>query len=172
MRNFYSLFSISFVLPALLAFSATAQEPHSPEALVRQALERNPEVNYYRAEIVAAKGGLKTAGTIRNPELNTHAGYKNSRDSGASGEGGTFALSADQTFEYPGRVALRKAIANRDVRLAELRLAQFELSLAARVRALAYGVLLAREKLAPLREISDRFEALTNILKQREPAGT
>src|SRR3954465_8106052 len=116
MPNFYSLFSISFVFPALLAFSAAAQEPLSPDALVRQALERNPELNYYRSEIAAAKGGLKTAGTIRNPELSTHAGYKNSRDSGVSAEGGTFALSADQTFDYPGRIALRKAIANRDVR--------------------------------------------------------
>lgn len=159
---------MSFAVAAVTSLQAG----ESVDELVQEALHQNPELNFYISEIGAAKGGLKTAGTIRNPELSTHAGYKNTRDSGASGEGGTFALSADQTFEYPGRVALRKAIAKRDVGLAELRLAQFELSLAARVRALAYGVLLAREKLAPLREISGRFEALTNILKQREPAGT
>ena len=53
----------------------------APEALVRQALEKNPKVNFYTAGIAAARGALKTAGTIRNPELNTQAGYKNTRDS-------------------------------------------------------------------------------------------
>jgi cobalt-zinc-cadmium efflux system outer membrane protein len=172
MRNFYNSFSVSLMLSTLLVFSATAQKARLPEALVGEALARNPELNYYRAEIAAAKGGLRTAGTIRNPEVSTHAGYKDNRDNGSSGEGGTFALSAEQTFEYPGRIALRTAIAKRDLGLAELRLAQFEASLAAHVRALTYGVLLAQEKVGPLREISGRFEALTSILKEREPAGT
>src|SRR5438477_5510053 len=90
------------VVPSLQAGDLT-------DDLVREALEKNAELNFYRAEIAAAKGGLKTAGTIRNPELSTQSGYKNARDNsgGGSGEGGTFALSVNQTFEYPGRIALR-----------------------------------------------------------------
>ena len=43
-------------------------------------------------------------------------------------------------IEYPGRIALRKAIAQGDIQLAELHLGQFRLTLAARVRTLAYSI--------------------------------
>src|SRR6476469_5198332 len=173
MRKLYSLFSVSFIFPALLAFSAAAREPLSPAALVREALERNPELNFYTAGIAAAKGGLKTAGTIRNPEFNAQAGYKNARDEagGTSGDGAAWSLSVNQTFEYPGRVALRKAIAQGDIELAQLHLEQFRFILAARVQRLAYSIIVAQERSAAMREIDDRFQALTDILAQREPAG-
>ena len=34
--------------------------------LVNEALEKNPELNFYRAEITAAKGGRKSAGAWAN----------------------------------------------------------------------------------------------------------
>lgn len=152
--------------PSLQAGDAT-------DALVREALVKNPELNFYTAEIAAARGALRTAGTIRNPELSTQAGYKNTRanSSGSSGEGGTFALSANQTFEYPGRIALRKAVAEGDIYLAELHLAQFRIALGARVRALVYGVFVAQERLTAIREVAGRFEVLSNVLAQRQPTG-
>jgi outer membrane protein, heavy metal efflux system len=142
-------------------------------ALVRQALANNPELKFYAAEIAAAKGALKTAGTIRNPELNTEAGYKNARDNfgGPSGEGATWSLSINQTFEYPGRIALRKAIARGDIDLAELHFQQFRLTLAARVRTLAYSISIAQERSITAREVADRFQALSDVLAQRPPAG-
>ena len=145
----------------------------TPEILVREALEKNPELNFYAAGIAAAKGGLKTAGTIRNPEFNSQAGYKNARDDsgGTSGDGAAWSLSVNQTFEYPGRVALKKAIAQGDIELAELHFEQFRLILAARVRTLAYSIVIAQERSAATREIGDRFQALTDVLAQREPAG-
>ena len=110
-------------------------QSHDASALVRHALANNPELKFYAAEIAAAKGTLKTAGTMRNPELHTEAGYKNTRDNsgGPSGEGATWSVAVNQTFEYPGRIALRKAIAKHDIHLAELHLQQFQLTLAARV---------------------------------------
>jgi cobalt-zinc-cadmium efflux system outer membrane protein len=145
----------------------------TPDALVRQALKQNPELSSYVEGIAAAKGGLKTAGTIRNPEFNAQAGYKNARDEsgGTSGDGAAWSVSLNQTFEYPGRIALRKAIAQGDIRLAELHFEQFRLTLAARVRTLAYNIVIAQEKLVATREIGARFQALTNVLAQREPAG-
>jgi cobalt-zinc-cadmium efflux system outer membrane protein len=145
----------------------------TPEALVKQALQRNPELNFFVAEIAAAKGAVRTAGTLRNPELSSEVGYKNSRDNsgGASGDGAILALSFSQTFEYPGRIALRKAIANHDVELAELHLQQFRLTLAARVRTLAYSISSAEEKSVAAREVSSRFQALSDVLAQRPAAG-
>ena len=41
------------------------------DALVADVLEHNPELNFYRAEIAAAKGERRTAGTWANPEVST-----------------------------------------------------------------------------------------------------
>jgi cobalt-zinc-cadmium efflux system outer membrane protein len=145
----------------------------TPDILVRQALEKNQEMSFYAAGIAAAKGGLKVAGTIRNPELNTQAGYKNTRDNsgGASGEGAAWSVSVNQTLEYPGRIALRKAIVKGDVDLAELYLQQFRFTLAARVRTLAYSISIAPERSIAAREVADRFQVLSDVLAQRPAAG-
>jgi cobalt-zinc-cadmium efflux system outer membrane protein len=154
----------------LVCASALAE---TPQKLVQQALQRNPELNFFVADIAAARGAVRTAGTVRNPELTTEAGYKNSRENsgGASGDGAMLALSFSQTFEYPGRIALRKAIANHDLGLAELHLEQFRLTLAARVRSLAYAMTSARERTKAVEEVASRTEALNDVLKQRPLAG-
>jgi outer membrane protein, heavy metal efflux system len=153
--------------------SSVAQVQTTPAALVRQALTNNPELKFYVAEIGAAEGALKTAGTIRNPELNTQAGYKSARDNfgGPSGEGAAWSISVNQTFEYPGRLALRKAIAKGDIDLAGLHLRQFRLTLAARVRTLAHSISIAQERSIAAREVADRFQALSDVLAQRPLAG-
>jgi outer membrane protein, heavy metal efflux system len=153
--------------------SSVARIQTTPAALVRQAVANNPKLKFYAAEIGAAEGALKTAGTIRNPDLNTQAGYKSARDNfgGPSGEGAAWSVSINQTFEYPGRIALRKAIAKGDIALAELHLQQFRLTLAARVRTLAYSISIAQERSIAAREVADRFQALSNVLAQRPPAG-
>jgi cobalt-zinc-cadmium efflux system outer membrane protein len=154
----------------LVCAHAVAETPHM---LVKQALQRNPELNFFVAEIAAAKGAVRTARAVRNPELNTELGYKNSRENsgGASGDGAILALSFSQTLEYPGRIALRKAIANHDLVLAELHLQQFRLTLAARVRSLAYASTNAHERTKAVQEVASRTQALYDVLKQRPLAG-
>lgn len=76
-----------------------------------------------------------------------------------------------QPFEWPGRIGLRKAIANRDIELAELGHERFKAALAGRVRALGYGLYAAREKAAAAREVADRIKDLRTVLVQRDPAG-
>jgi outer membrane protein, heavy metal efflux system len=154
----------------LASLSAVAE---TPDHLVRQALQRNPELNFFVAEIAAAKGAVRTARTVRNPELSTELGYKNSREisGGATGDGAILALSFSQALEYPGRIALRKAIANHDLALAELHLQQFRLTLAARVRSLAYASTSARERTKAVQEVASRTQAPNDVLKQRPLAG-
>jgi cobalt-zinc-cadmium efflux system outer membrane protein len=76
-----------------------------------------------------------------------------------------------QTFEWPGRLGLRKAIANHDVTLAQLGLERFKLALAARVRGQAHALATANEKARVAREVADRYRALREVLVQRDPAG-
>src|SRR4029077_3285294 len=162
----------SFTASAILLVCARALA-QTPEALVKEALQRNPELNFFVAEIAAAKGGERTAGTLRNPELSTEIGYKNSRENsgGASGDGAMVAFSFTQSFEYPGRISLRKAIANHDRVVAELHLQQFRLTLAARVRSLAYASTSAQERTKAVQEVTARTQALNDVLKQRPLAG-
>jgi cobalt-zinc-cadmium efflux system outer membrane protein len=162
-----------FVTASAILLVCASSSAETPQTLVNQALQRNPELNFFVAEIAAAKGAIRTAGTLRNPDLSTEIGYKNSRENsgGSSGDGAIVALSFSQTFEYPGRVALRKAIANHDLGLAELHLQQFRLTLSARVRSLTYAMTSAHERTKAVQEVASRTQALINLLKQRPLAG-
>ena len=92
----------------------------SIDSLVAQALANNPEIKFYAGEIVAAKAGRRIAGRPKNPELDLDIGQKRSSEGGFSAEGLAYSVSLAQPIEWPGRIGLRKSIANGDVRLAEL----------------------------------------------------
>src|SRR6266700_7839271 len=164
-----------------LCFSAEREEPvgatSAPtnalalEALVAETLANNPELNFYKAEIAAARGERLSAGAWANPELAGTAGSKRTTGAGVSGEGLAWSVSVKQTFEWPGRISLRKAIANRQIRLAELGYEQFRAALEARARGLALSVYAAQEKTAAAREVAGRYHELREVLVQREPAG-
>ena len=162
-----------FVTASAVLLVSTCALAETPQQLVKQALQRNPELNFFVADITAARGAVRTSGTIRNPELTTETGYKNSREKsgGTTGDGAVLALSISQTIEYPGRIALRKAIANHDLILAELHLEQFRLTLAARVRSLAYAMSSAYEKTKAVQEVASRVQTLNDVLKQRPLPG-
>jgi len=151
----------------------SAGDAISLDQLVAEAWARNPEATVYRAEIAAAKGERRTAGEWQNPEATTDAGAKVVRDyhGNTLGEGVTWTLSAAQTFEYPGRVSLRKAIANHQIALAEVGLEGFRVALAARVRAAAFRAALGRAKADAAGEVAKRFEDLASVLSQRPAAG-
>ncbi len=142
--------------------------PTAVETLVSQVLERNPELNFYRAEIAAANAERRVASTLGNPEVSATLGNKHVR---GVGDGIAWSVSVQQPFEWPGRISLRKAIANQQIRLAELGLAQFKTRLAARTRTVAVALFYAQEKAAATREVADRFQALREVLVQRDPAG-
>jgi len=153
------------------ATASTNTQTIALEALVADVLEHNPELGFYRAEIAAAKGERRTAATWANPEVTSAVGQKQVRSGGLSQEGVAWSVGVQQTFEWPGRIPLRKAIANQQVQLAELGFAQFQSSLAARARTLAYNLFAAQEKAAAAKEVADRFQQLREVLVQRDPAG-
>ncbi len=165
----------TFLLIITLAARAIAADEKSPptvtlDALVAQALAENPELKFYEAEIAAAKGERKAAGAWANPEVSGEVGRKRVRGD-ISAEGTAWAVSVQQTFEWPGRVSLRKAIADRSVQLAEAGLGQFRSSLAAEVRRKGYTVFAAQRRESAAAEVAARGEELVATLVQREPAG-
>lgn len=143
------------------------------EQLVQQALKSNPEIRFYETEIAATQGEARQAGTLQNPELATTFGHKTirERDGTKSGDGPVWSASVSQTFEWPGRIGLRKAIANGQVQLARTGLEQFRSALASEVRSAGYRVHAARSKAEALKEVADRFQDVLQVLLQRDPAG-
>src|SRR5881394_3440147 len=120
--------------------ATTNAQVQALETLVSDVLEHNPELEFYKWEILAARGERRSAGAWSNPELSGRLGDKRAEATGASGEGVAWSVTMRQTFEWPGRIPLRKAIANRQIKLAELGLGQFRTALEARARTLAYGL--------------------------------
>jgi len=138
---------LGFVLAStLLAQDASrSSSPNSIETLVSMALANNAELKSFESEVAAAKGQRTQAGFFKNPEVSFEFGGREVRDSEniLQGDGTTLSISVMQTFEFPGKGTLRKAIANKNIEIAELGLEQFRLALAGQVRVLAYEHLAA-----------------------------
>lgn len=141
--------------------------------LVAEALAKNPELQFYETEIAAARGQRRQTGTLPNPELSAALGSKSVSDLAGNklGDGPIWAVSVAQTFEFPGRVSLRKAIAGKQIDLAQLGLEQFRTALANQVRLLGYRAMAAEQKAEAAKEVAARFQDLLAVLVQRDPAG-
>lgn len=168
-----------FCLPAAFAQQRSPTDPParpgpiSVDELVRQVQSGNPELDFYRAEIAAARAGKKSAARWENPEISAELGSKKvwDRQGSSLGDGLAWSVALAQPFEWPGRLALRKAIANQQIEMAELGLQQFQAALAARARTLGHAVLAARQKADAAQEVAARYRALLEVVVQREAAG-
>lgn len=169
-------------LPGPARGAETVNEPEPTEAtvvtlsldeLIAGVVMGNPELAFYRAELSAAQGGRRSAGEWSNPEVSADVGHKRAweRSGPKLGDGVAWSVAVAQTFEFPGRLELRKAIANRQIELARLGLEQAETALAGRARALAFEFHSAQERGAATREVADRFAAMAAVLVQREVGG-
>lgn len=175
--NHFPRFAFIFsALTGFAVFGATtpaAVTDRSLAALVSEISSSNPELKFYEAEIAIAKARARGATVLADPELSVELGHKRVKDAtGAlAGEGAAWSISVTQTFEWRGRLALRKAIANSNIQLAELGLARFRHALESRARSLAYGLHASNAKANAVREVADRFAALKETYLAREPAG-
>ena len=105
-----------------------------------------------------------------DPELEA-AGRESDATRGGSGAGPVWSLGVAQPIEFASRRALRKAIANHQIALAEVALQDFERGLANRVRLLGYQTIVARKKSGAAEQVAERFRDLIRVLKERGPAG-
>lgn len=149
-------------MPPLLTAGETAV---TSSDLVAEALKKNPEISFYEAEIAAARGGRQSAGQLANPELSTEIGGMSLAQ---QKDGLVWRAQILQVFDFPGRMSLRKAIADRDIELAELGLQQFRSQLANEVRARAGDVLLLRRREDAARAVRERLASLIEVLVQRD----
>lgn len=147
---------LTVALVGVSALTASSQETAAPgtnvltfDAAIRLALINNPEIRVLAADIAAARGEVTTARTWQNPEISVAPGFKSVRDPSDTMFHGDFGL--EQTFEWPGKRALRKAVAEKNVAVRQLALDGFRAQLAIQVRR-AHSTLLAAREVVTLRE--------------------
>jgi cobalt-zinc-cadmium efflux system outer membrane protein len=143
----------------------------STENLIATALANNPEIQYYQAQIEAARGGRVSAAQIANPDLSISAGAMHLSPSPGSpaGNGAVWRVEFSQVLDFPGRIALKKAIADHDLTLAQLGLDQFKNQLANAVRAHAGEVALLTHREAAAETVRERLAALIEVMVARDP---
>ncbi len=169
-------FALAICLFASMPAVALAQESPatSLDSLVQTVIANNPERRFYDQAIAAAGREHDVAGRWADPEVSVEFGERRATDpsSGAVlGEGQAYALSVVQPIEFGGRIALRRAIAERQLDLARLGLQQFDATLTARARTLGYGLFSADEKAATARTVAQRMRALAGVVVSRDPSG-
>ena len=165
---------ISRAVAALIALAAGRVDAASINSIVTDAVQHNPELESYRAAIAVARGERRTAAEYPNPDVATELGTKTEIPQGGSsgaGPGPLWTVAVLQPIDFASRRALRRAIADRQIALAEVALANFELELANRVRLLAWQAIIWRKKAAAAQDVAARFSDLTRVLDERAPSG-
>lgn len=168
---------LAMVCSLLMVISITWGESPSSwtvEDLVRQTFQHHPELRYFEEEVAAQKGLRTQAGLWKNPEVSGEYGSRRVMDAegGLQGAGETRSISLSQTFEFPGKGSLRKAIANKNIELAELGLQQYRAALEGQVRILALQYATSSMNADTASEISERSAALVKMLQERPSTGT
>lgn len=119
------------------------------EVLISEAWTNNPEVRLYEAAVAGARGELITAKTWNNPEMSVAPGAVHASESGSpsrTGFHGDFGVS--QTFLFPGKRTLQRAVAEKTVESRQLALSAFRTQLAIQVHRSFYRLLAARQMVA------------------------
>ncbi|WP_410482820.1 TolC family protein [Sphingomonas sp. A2-49] len=169
------------MMVALVAVVATPVAVRAQEAtavsldrLAQEVVANNPERQFYERQIETAGTERAAAGRWADPEAVVEFGERRATDPGSGaplGDGQTYAVSVVQPIEFGGRIALRRAIAERQIALARIGLQQFDATLAARARTLGYGLFAADEKAAAARSVAGRMRTLARVIVSRDPAG-
>jgi outer membrane protein, heavy metal efflux system len=158
----------------LINFVQAENDPFdSISNLIKEAYQNNAELRYYEAELGIAKGQRTQAGYWKNPTVNGSYGKKKVTDGGENlqGEGPTYSFSLTQPFEFPGKGSLKKAIANKNVTIAELGLKQFRMALAGEVRIKCFELAAAQRGLEGAKLIGSRSQDLIKLLQKNSKTG-
>ena len=136
-----ALFSILLALVPALAGETSL----TLDAATAEALEHNPEIRAFSADVAAARGEATTAGTWANPELVVSPGARNVKSSGKTTTEFHSTFEFKQTIEFPGKRSLRRALAQKNVESRQVALAGFRSQLAIQVRRAFYSLLASRQ---------------------------
>jgi cobalt-zinc-cadmium efflux system outer membrane protein len=141
------------------------------DQLTAEALRNNPELHVFEQSIAAAKGGVRTARTLSNPELTVQPGFRRTEgiDPTQDEFHGVFSLS--QLFKFPGKRALEIAIAQGNVELNQIALEGFRYQVATKVRRTFYDLLASQKIVLSRRDQVESAKAFVESARKRAEAG-
>lgn len=165
------MFVAGCVAGCLYASPARAAEPPAPDpvlqALIDEALARNPELGASRHLAIAAEARPIQAGSRPGPTLGVF--YQNDGVSPSLGREPMTMLgaSAGQDLPYPGKRDLRRQVAQADAGLARFDVERAGLSLVAAVKEAYYGLALARELAAVAQQHREVWQEVQQAARVR-----
>jgi cobalt-zinc-cadmium efflux system outer membrane protein len=141
------------------------------EALVAEALAKNPDLAAARQEAAAARAGVAPAGALPDPMLSVT--YENDGTSLSLGVEPMTRLSfmAQQAFPFPGKLALAEKVASADAGRGATRPERVALTLEAAVRRAYADLLEAREDLRLVDEQIATWRDIEEDVRVRYSAG-
>lgn len=172
MNLFYSL-TLIFLLPYYARSAEVSAQPVEITELIQQAMVVSPERQAYLAALAAESEIVSAVGTNRDPVLSLEVGRKQLSDmSGASiDKGEVWTASLSQTFEWPERLRLQRAVAERQVESAKLKLDRFEQAVEVKIALLVYRISRAQLRAQGSEEMAMRLKSVREALLAREPSG-
>ena len=170
---------LTIILAAALARPARADMPTPSlpadpllQSLIREALDKRPEVHQAQATLRAESERVPQAGALPDPTLTL--GIQNDGFQGlqvGKMETSYYQAMVTQPFFWPGKRDLRTDVASRQVKLAEAQLARVALTVEADVRRAYVDLLLARDQLSLLSKQEALWEQSEGLAKARYQVG-
>ena len=165
------------LLGSSTSFRASAQDVNittesnsvNLDKALRLALENNPEIKSLSADIDAAQGEVVTAKTWQNPEISFAPGVDRTREPNDTLFHGDFGLQ--QTIEWPGKRALRSAVAEKNVTVRRLALDGFRSQLAIQVRRAYYTLIATREGISLHQQRLEIAKSFAEVATKKVQAG-
>ena len=163
-----------FLSPAVRAQeSAPETNPLvTPDTLVNEALLQNPELRAAEASLAGVQGEAVTASAWQNPELGFTPSVKHVSPEGEPGD--TFfhgAIGIGQLIEYPGKRAVRKAIAERNIAGSLLAVESLRHQIKLQVRKACYELLAAQQVESLRAEQVESARVFAEAARQRTHSG-
>jgi outer membrane protein, heavy metal efflux system len=156
---------------ARAAETAAASAASEVDALVAEALAKNPDLAAARQEAAAARARVSPAGTLPDPMVTVN--YENDGVSPSLGVESMTRLQfmAQQAIPFPGKLGLQERVAKADADRSATRPERVALALEAAVRRGYAGLLEARENLRLVDEQTATWKEIEDVIRARYSAG-
>lgn len=146
-----------------------SQGPSSLSDLVREALARNPEIQAARQQWEAASKRVPQARSLDDPSLQVQ--WWNAPESFNLGRSQNTIIGLSQKFPFPGKLALKEAVASRSAELTEQALHAKKRDLTARVKQAYYDLFLAHKAIQIHHEQIDLLKEFFEIANAKFRTG-
>ncbi len=164
-RHIPTYLLIALSLPFVQASAETLEQ------VTAEALRNNPELQLLGESVAGAKGTVRTARTLSNPELTVDPGFRRTREANGKKDEFHVELSLSQLFQFPGKRALEVAIANKNVELSEIALEGFRFQLSSKIARAFYGGMASQKIIESRRQQVESAAALVESARTRANAG-